>query len=101
MGRLPSALESVRQEQALSPADSVNQIAQGLRTGGSLKAASRRAAAAGGAGVKGAGKGNAGGSASGGGTFVPPGQLKKQAESKAKNPPGQSSNPGKGMGPKK
>jgi hypothetical protein len=94
VGRLPSTLEVMRQEQALSQAESVDQIAQGLRAGGSLQSASTRAAAApgrsGGAG-KSQGKGNPGGAGATG--FVPPGQLKKQID--ARTPPGQGKPPGR------
>jgi hypothetical protein len=77
----------------------VDQIAQGLRAGGSLQSASSRAATAPGrAGTAGKshGKGNQGGAGAGAGGFVPPGQLKKQLD--AKTPPGQGNNPGKGQG---
>ena len=95
VSRLPGTLEVVRTEQALTHTESMDQVGAGLRKGGSLQAAAARAAAPGQAtksqGPK-AGHGPAGGPGSG--SFVPPGQLKKQGEA-ARVPPGHSRGPGK------
>ena len=105
VARLPGTLEVLRQQQALTHAESVEQVAHGLRRDGSLQAAAARAAEAangraGGERPGNRGKGHGQGMGASGGPgagFVPPGQLKKQTE--AKTPPGQS-NPGRGK-PKK
>jgi hypothetical protein len=91
VGRVPSTLETVRIEQALTHAETVDAVARGLRGGNVLSAAARRASEEKGRGVGagqqggGAGKGNSEG-------FVPPGQLKKQERAEA------GQNNGKGMG---
>jgi hypothetical protein len=80
--RLPAALETIRQEQALTQTESMDALSRGMsKGGGSLKAAAAQAAAAGhrpeGVG-RGAGKSGEAGSGPGNPGFVPPGQLKKE-----------------------
>jgi hypothetical protein len=82
--RLPATLETIRQEQALTQAESMDALSRGMaKSGGSLQGAAAQAASAGhrpeGVGRP-AGKGAEGGSGVGPGNsgFVPPGQLKKE-----------------------
>jgi hypothetical protein len=102
VGRVPATLETVRIEQALTHAETVDAVARGLRGGNALAAAARRAAdekpgrGAGGVGKgEGPGKGNSDG-------FVPPGQLKKQnGAQEAKGNMGKGMGQGMGKGPDK
>lgn len=80
--RLPAALETIRQEQALTQTESMDALSRGMsKGGGSLKAAAAQAAAAArrpeGVG-RGAGKASEGGAGPGNAGFIPPGQLKKE-----------------------
>jgi hypothetical protein len=89
IGRVPSVLETVRIEQALTHVETVDLVARGLRAGGPLQTAARAADKPGradNAERPNAGKGNSD-------TFIPPGQLKKQQpQSRPQRPipPGQA-----------
>jgi hypothetical protein len=95
VGRVPSTLETLRNQQALTQAETVDAVARGLRGGGPLASAAARAAE-----EKGHGRGSAatpgGPGKAGGDGFVPPGQLKKQNAQMGKGPSG--TGPGKDMG---
>jgi hypothetical protein len=95
VGRVPSTLETVRNQQALTQAETVDAVARGVHAGAALAGAAARASDENhgrGAGGNPPGKG-------GGEGFVPPGQLKKQDRAQPGNGKGNSANaPGHGRG---
>lgn len=101
--RLPAALETIRQEQALTQVESMDALTQGMvKGGGSLKAAAAQAASAG---RRAEGVGRANGKASEGGVgpgnaagFVPPGQLKKETGAMKATGVGHGQGMGQGQG---
>jgi hypothetical protein len=102
VSRVPSALESVRNEQALSPGETVAAIARNMRAGSGLSGAASKAREDNrGRGVGSSKSDSAPGKANQD-NFVPPGQLKKQdlatQKGKEKASSGMGMGQGRGMG---